>query len=289
MILLTCIIKKIGYLLVTCCLFFLGMGVEVAAVDGIVLTDLRFNNSPPIVGRKNKLYVVFNNTNSSNDYELYVKVTYSQTVSGSPYQFGNLLKMMNVRNMQDGIYFNDTLKISGEVNFLVTLYEDQTEKNMITSFRRNIFVDRDNDGDGVGNSADLDNDNDGLPDTEEKILRTDPFNPDTDKDGIKDGQDPCPLDSKNGCVNVNVNNNNNAGVQNGSNNVLGTLTEVKPTGETQGESIEKQVLGENTPKGEETVNKPVSFIKIFFVVSAILSGPAVGVIWLSARKKKMFD
>lgn len=267
MILLTCIIKKIGYLLVTCCLFFLGMGVEVAAVDGIVLTDLRFNNSPPIVGRKNKLYVVFNNTNSSNDYELYVKVTYSQTVSGSPYQFGNLLKMMNVRNMQDGIYFNDTLKISGEVNFLVTLYEDQTEKNMITSFRRNIFVDRDNDGDGVGNSADLDNDN----------------------DGIKDGQDPCPLDSKNGCVNVNVNNNNNAGVQNGSNNVLGTLTEVKSTGETQGESIEKQVLGENTPKGEETVNKPVSFIKIFFVVSAILSGPAVGVIWLSARKKKMFD
>lgn len=267
MILLTCIIKKIGYLLVTCCLFFLGMGVEVAAVDGIVLTDLRFNNSPPIVGRKNKLYVVFNNTNSSNDYELYVKVTYSQTVSGSPYQFGNLLKMMNVRNMQDGIYFNDTLKISGEVNFLVTLYEDQTEKNMITSFRRNIFVDRDNDGDGVGNSADLDNDN----------------------DGIKDGQDPCPFDSKNGCVNVNVNNNNNAGVQNGSNNVLGTLTEVKSTGETQGESIEKQVLGENTPKGEETVNKPVSFIKIFFVVSAILSGPAVGVIWLSARKKKMFD
>ncbi|KKR68560.1 MAG: putative reticulocyte binding protein [Microgenomates group bacterium GW2011_GWA2_40_6] len=272
-----------------CLLFFLGMGTEVVAVDGIVLTDLRFNNSPPIVGRKNKLYVVFNNTDGANDYELYVKVTYSQTPEGLAFQFGNLLKMMNVRNMQDGIYFTDTLKISGEVTFLVTLYEDQTEKNKLTSFTRNVLVDKDNEGDGIGDSTDLDDDNDGLPDTEEKRIGTDPLNPDSDRDGKKDGQDPCPLDSKNGCVNVSGNVNINSETLINSVDVLGSTTEVKPTENIPEELGGDQILGENTPKSEETVNKPVSFIKIFLIISAILLVPGAGVVWLSARKKKTSD
>jgi hypothetical protein len=277
-----------GCLLVMCLLFFLGMGTEVAAVDGIVLTDLRFNSSPPIVGRKNKLYVVFNNTDSSNDYELYVKVTYSQTPDSLAFQFGNLLKMMNVRNMPDGIYFDDTLKISGEVTFLVTLYEDQTEKNKLTSFRRNILVDKDNEGDGIGDSTDLDDDNDGLPDTEEKRIGTDPFNPDSDRDGKKDGQDSCPLDSRDSCIVVsgNVNNSETRG---NSIDVLGSSTEAKPTGSVWEELEENQILGENTPKSEEIVNEPISFIKIFLIISAILLVPGAGVVWLSSRKKKTSD
>ena len=233
--------------------------------------------------------MVFNNTDSTNDYELYVKVTYSQTPESSLFQFGNFLKMMNIRNMSDGIYFDDTPKISGNVNFLITLYEDQSENNKLTSFSKNILVDRDNDGDGISDSVDPDDDNDGLPDTEEKNLGTDPFNPDTDKDGQKDGQDPCPLDPKNSCVSVNVN--NSGGTQGNSINVLGSFdSSVEPTGSIQVEFIEDQILGENTPiKDGGGVNKPVSFLKIFFVVSAILLGPAVGVIWLSFRKKKMSD
>lgn len=282
----TCIIKNIGCLLVVGCLFFLGIGTGVMAVDGIVLTDLRFNNSPPIIGRKNKLYVVFNNTNVSNDYELYVKVTYSQTVGSFPYQFGNLLKMMNVKNMQDGIYFDDIPKISGEVNLLVTLYEDQTEKNKLTSFTKNVFIDKDNDGDGAGDSVDSDDDNDRLPDTEEKNVGTDSFNPDSDKDGIKDGRDSCPLDPKNSCVNVSGNINNNGESQEDNINVLGSSINVEPTGSIQGEQEENQVLGENIPtESGESINKPVSFIEIFLVVSAILLVPTVGTIWLSFRKK----
>jgi Bacterial TSP3 repeat len=38
-----------------------------------------------------------------------------------------------------------------------------------------------------------DSDHDGLTDLEEDRLGTDPHNPDTDGDGIPDGQDPCPL------------------------------------------------------------------------------------------------
>jgi len=262
-------------LLALCLLFMGGVCGEVVAFDGITLTDFRFNNTPPIVNRKNKLYAVFSNTNSVNDYELYVKVTYSQTPKGSPYQFGSFLKMMNVRNMLDGIYFSDTLKISGNVYFLVTLYENQTENSKLTTFSRNIFVDKDNDGDGIGDSVDLDDDNDGLSDTEEKNLGTDPFNPDSDKDGKKDGQDPHPLD--------------NRAEGNVSTPFLTVNPEAKPTGETQGESVENQILGESVPKGEENIKKPISFIKIFLIISAILLVPGAGVGWLISRKKKTSD
>ncbi len=48
----------------------------------------------------------------------------------------------------------------------------------------------DTDGDGLINDCDPDNDNDGLENIDEQAIGTDPFNPDTDDDGISDG----PLD-----------------------------------------------------------------------------------------------
>nr|WP_269783408.1 thrombospondin type 3 repeat-containing protein [Marinibactrum halimedae] len=39
----------------------------------------------------------------------------------------------------------------------------------------------------------MDNDGDGLTNTEEFLLGTDPTNPDTDGDGLFDGDDPFPL------------------------------------------------------------------------------------------------
>ena len=50
-----------------------------------------------------------------------------------------------------------------------------------------------NDGDNLGDNADLDDDNDGLTDEEEYLLGTDPFNHDTDRDGVKDSLDVFPL------------------------------------------------------------------------------------------------
>lgn len=52
----------------------------------------------------------------------------------------------------------------------------------------------DSDGDGQGNACDTDDDNDGIPDANEGNLGTSPTNPDSDGDGVNDGQDAFPAD-----------------------------------------------------------------------------------------------
>ncbi len=47
----------------------------------------------------------------------------------------------------------------------------------------------DTDGDGLGNFCDLDDDDDGLTDFDEFFRGTDPLNPDTDGDGLLDGEE----------------------------------------------------------------------------------------------------
>lgn len=49
------------------------------------------------------------------------------------------------------------------------------------------------DEDGIGNACDYDGDNDGLSNQDEIIAGSDLFNPDTDGDGMLDGEDPEPL------------------------------------------------------------------------------------------------
>jgi len=50
-----------------------------------------------------------------------------------------------------------------------------------------------NDGDAEGDVCDLDDDNDGLSDVDESVLGSDPWEPDTDEDGVIDGSDNCLL------------------------------------------------------------------------------------------------
>ncbi|OGY41132.1 MAG: hypothetical protein A2Y67_00835 [Candidatus Buchananbacteria bacterium RBG_13_39_9] len=52
----------------------------------------------------------------------------------------------------------------------------------------------DSDNDGIDDKIDTDDDNDGLSDSKEEQLGTNPKNPDTDGDGVIDGQDVYPLD-----------------------------------------------------------------------------------------------
>jgi len=49
------------------------------------------------------------------------------------------------------------------------------------------------DEDGIGDLCDPDGDNDGLTNAEETTIGTDPFNSDSDGDGMLDGDDPEPL------------------------------------------------------------------------------------------------
>jgi hypothetical protein len=51
------------------------------------------------------------------------------------------------------------------------------------------YIDRDTDGDGVGDKIDTDDDGDGISDEAEEDLGTDPLKADTDGDGISDGDE----------------------------------------------------------------------------------------------------
>lgn len=62
-------------------------------------------------------------------------------------------------------------------------------QGFFTVAQDNVFVDADTDHDQIGNLQDTDDDNDGLADEKEKVLGTNPVNPDTDGDGIKDNDD----------------------------------------------------------------------------------------------------
>ena len=57
----------------------------------------------------------------------------------------------------------------------------------------------DNDNDGIPDHLDPDDDNDGLSDVDEGTAGTDPFDPDTDDDLIRDGLDKSPLFMGNIC------------------------------------------------------------------------------------------
>ncbi|MBU4274456.1 thrombospondin type 3 repeat-containing protein [Patescibacteria group bacterium] len=72
------------------------------------------------------------------------------------------------------------------------LTDDNPENNKIV--KKEIFIDLDTDGDGIGNTEDLDDDNDGLSDEQEAAMKTDPLKPDTDGDKVKDNVDVFPLD-----------------------------------------------------------------------------------------------
>ena len=66
--------------------------------------------------------------------------------------------------------------------------------NTSDRFPRNPFESRDTDRDGVGNNTDDDDDGDGIDDDVEISLGTDPLKRDTDGDGVLDNADQAPLD-----------------------------------------------------------------------------------------------
>jgi hypothetical protein len=74
-------------------------------------------------------------------------------------------------------------------------YETEGDNTANNYVEKNLFVDMDTDGDGVGDSVDVDDDNDGVKDTDEEGQGTNPKKYDTDNDGVNDGKDVFPLDS----------------------------------------------------------------------------------------------
>lgn len=75
-----------------------------------------------------------------------------------------------------------TYSAIGGAKRAITLDNAEAGKNERT-------IDRDTDGDGIGNADDLDDDNDGVADVDELRNGTDPLKKDTDGNGISDGKE----------------------------------------------------------------------------------------------------
>src|SRR5262249_46615723 len=75
---------------------------------------------------------------------------------------------------------------AGGKELLITAIGDPTRAPRLRG-EAYVLSFQDRDGDTVSDFIDLDNDNDGVLDDDETFLGTDPFNNDTDGDGIQDG------------------------------------------------------------------------------------------------------
>lgn len=146
-----------------------------------LVSGIWYSKSPFFDGETVRIYTAIQN-NSGDD--LKGKVQFSKNnepIGNAPFSAlkGGLIQVWQDWQAQEGTY-----TISARI-------VDATPP-VSSSFaiaQQEVVVDKDTDKDNIGNTQDPDDDNDGLTDEKEQILGTDPLNPDTDQDGVKDGED----------------------------------------------------------------------------------------------------
>ncbi|MBI5614365.1 hypothetical protein HY947_05545 [Candidatus Gottesmanbacteria bacterium] len=196
--------KKLKLLFV---FFFLFPFQSAFAADDVTLQSISFHNTPPIINVGNTLYATFKNNNTTVDHTRVIQFTY-KLGNGSSANFGTSKSVDVVAGGTTQTYFDGTFTVRGNITLTANVYGGQSNvcppnnsgNVLVASYDQTVFIDGDNDGDGIPDTIDPDDDNDGVTDVQEQQNGTDPLNPDTDEDGIRDGQDPCPLDPLNRCV-----------------------------------------------------------------------------------------
>ena len=146
-----------------------------------LVSGIWYSKFPFFAGETVRIYTAIQN-NSGDD--LKGKVQFSKNnepIGNAPFSAlkGGLIQVWQDWQAQEGTY-----TISARI-------VDATPP-VSSSFaiaQQEVVVDKDTDKDNIGNTQDQDDDNDGLTDEKEQILGTDPLNPDTDGDQIKDGDD----------------------------------------------------------------------------------------------------
>lgn len=108
-------------------------------------------------------------------------------------EFGIIQPASIVGEETDTVFVRDLVP-PGEHEVYAQIFDESKTEIIYESKLAEIYIERDFDGDKIGNSADPDDDNDGLSDIDEIAMGTDPFNNDTDKDGVIDSKDKFPLD-----------------------------------------------------------------------------------------------
>lgn len=164
-----------------------------AAVEydlGIGPEDISFSKDTFFAGEKVKIYARVHNYGSK-DATAYVIFYQGQTTIGDPQPISVV-----AGGVEDAVWV-DWLAVKGKSDIVVRIVGQSPTDNQPDndSVKAPVVIEADNDNDGVGDDSDLDDDNDGLSDTQEASAKTDAQNPDTDDDGVIDGEDAYPLDS----------------------------------------------------------------------------------------------
>lgn len=196
--------------------FFLFLSQEasakVTADLGIRAEDISFSTWPLIAGSKTRIYAVIHNFGEE-DMTGFVSFYQGTKLLGTP-QFVSV----KAKGFADEV-FVDFIVPDSAFNILAMIQEtdppdENPENNQALTKLFYPLLDSDHDGipdesdncpllanpdqkdsdqDKIGDLCDDDWDNDGLKNEEEIKRKTDPYNPDTDGDGLVDGADPFPL------------------------------------------------------------------------------------------------
>lgn len=197
-----------------------------AATTDLVLTSVTVSPEPVLINKDVRLYVTVENAGQA-DEEAIVSVMDGESWVGSK----PVSLKIGGRPDEAWILWKPTTYGSHRLTFTVVddgVTDATPANNQVT---RDIFVDRDTDGDGIPDATDPDDDNDDVPDAqdqfpldatrskdtdgdgiedkvdsdqdndglynyEENAMGTNPLKKDTDGDGVNDKQDAFPLDVK---------------------------------------------------------------------------------------------
>lgn len=161
---------------------YAGEGANAGFVNG-----LWFSRSPFFAGETVRIYAALQNNSG---FDMKGKTTFfdkSEKVGESNFSIvnGRLLEVWTDWRVAEGEH---AISVAITEAFKMEVGKNPAPITLaFASFAQEpIFVDKDTDNDGIGNSKDTDDDNDGLSDSEEKQQKTNPLMADSDDDGVSD-------------------------------------------------------------------------------------------------------
>ena len=172
--------------------FLFLIGNSLAKTDlSIIGTDITFSKDEPVEGDSVRAFARVFNMGDTDVYGFVVFFDNGKEISDP--------QPISVKiNTYDDVFIDWPVKPGVhtiQAKIVGTNLFDEDSGNNI-AVKDDYFVDLDTDGDKVGNKKDNDDDNDGLVDEKEFAAGTDPLDPDSDGDRVRDNIDPFPMDSK---------------------------------------------------------------------------------------------
>jgi hypothetical protein len=141
---------------------------------------------PRVEGQSVRLYA---QAQTAETIDAYGTITFF--AEGTP--IGTPQPISIINGVSDAVFMDWIPAFGGFIDLTISAsLNDDTDTDLSnnTATIKDIFIDYDSDGDGIGNAADIDDDNDGVPDTEDAFPTDNSESADADSDGIGDNADP---------------------------------------------------------------------------------------------------